>query len=609
MERRGVLKTIAALPLLTTHSSFADPIPVAARSSRIRPGDPAWPNAAKWEVLHRAVDGNLLRPKTIWQTCADAPRTSACFASLEVARNPIALGDDPGGTQVSGWLGAWTPHASPYAVAARSTADVVAAVNFVRRHNMRMVVKGGGHSYVGGSNAPDSLLIWTRAMNRIELHEAFVPTGCSTPPEPAVTVEAGCMWIEVYDAVTTRAGRYVQGGGCATVGVAGLVLGGGFGSFSKRYGLAAAGLLQAEVVTADGAVRTVNASREPDLFWALKGGGGGSFGVVTRVTLKTHALPEYFGWARFEIKAASNEAYRRLVARLIDHYVGHLFNPHWGERFVFLSDEIHIQMVCEGLDDRQTKAAWAPFLDWVRTLPNDFSLSEDASIGAGPARRWWDVDANPGMVRDARDGAAAKHGWWRGDGDEASMFLHAYESQWLPATLLEPVQRDRLVEALVQASQFQAVELHFNKGLAGAPPAVTDDARRCATNPTVADAFALMIVAAGGPPPYPGLRIAAPDLSQAVRNAERVAAAAGILKALSPQSGAYVSEADFFRRDWREACWGTNYPRLKAIKDRYDPEGFFFVHHGIGSEAWSPDGFNRLVMPAAPKRRPGTTAR
>src|SRR5664279_1617302 len=93
------------------------------------------------------------------------------------------------------------------------------------------------------------------------------------------------MWLHAYDMVTTKGGRYVQGGGCTTVGVAGLIQGGGFGSFSKHYGLAAAALLEAEVVTADGYVRIANACNNPDLFWALKGGGGGSFGVVTKLTL------------------------------------------------------------------------------------------------------------------------------------------------------------------------------------------------------------------------------------------------------------------------------------------------------------------------------------
>ncbi|WP_144110311.1 FAD-binding oxidoreductase [Paraburkholderia sp. BCC1886] len=596
MKRRSLLKGAAALPFLPATTVFARTIPVLSRTGRVRPGDPAWPAAEEWEALDRAVGGNLLRPTTLWQACAQASRTPDCVARLEEARNPIALGDDPGGTQISGWLDAWTPHASAYAVAARSTADVVAGIDFARRHNLRLVVKGGGHSYLGGSNAPDSILIWTRAMNRIDLHDAFVPSGSSMPPMPAVTVDAGCMWIDVYTAVTTRAGRYVQGGGCTSVGVAGLVQGGGFGSFSKRYGLAAASLLQAEIVTADGVIRTVNASREPDLFWALKGGGGGSFGVVTRLTLQTHDLPEYFGWAEFKVKASSREAYRRLVEQLVEHYAANLFNPEWGEQLIFSNDEVHVSMVCQGLDDGQARSAWAPFIDWVRASPSDFTFDTEPHIGAAPARRWWDLEANPGLVPDPRDGAASHHGWWRGDGEQASLFLYGYESQWLPAALLEPTSRGRLVDALVEAARFHTVELHVNKGLAGTPPEVNEQARHCSMNSKVADAFALMIVATGGPPPYAGLPVTSADTAEAHRQAGRVEKAAAVLKALSPEGGAYISETDYFRDDWREAFWGANYARLKAIKNRYDSEGLFIVHHGVGSEDWSSDGFTPVRL-------------
>ena len=113
-------------------------------------------------------------------------------------------------------------------------------------------------------------------MDKIVLHDGFVPQNCNTPPQPAVSVGAGAIWLHVYDAVVTKAGA-TQGGGCTTVGVAGLIQSGGFGSFSRYYGAAAASLLEAEVVTADGAVRIVNACTNPDLFWALKGGGGGTF--------------------------------------------------------------------------------------------------------------------------------------------------------------------------------------------------------------------------------------------------------------------------------------------------------------------------------------------
>ena len=132
----------------------------------------------------------------------------------------------------------------------------------------------------------------------------------------------------------TKAGRYVQGGGCMTVGVVGLILGGGFGSCSKAFGLAGASLLEAEVVTADGEVKIANACTNPDLFWALKGGGGG-FGVVTRVTLRTHALPEFMGGVFATIKASSDEAYRRLIAKVMEFYAQALFNPHWGEQLGF----------------------------------------------------------------------------------------------------------------------------------------------------------------------------------------------------------------------------------------------------------------------------------
>ena len=149
-------------------------------------------------------------------------------------------------TQTLGWVDAWTSKPSAYAVASRPATMSWRPSISPASNNLRLVVKGGGHSYQGTSNAADSLLIWTRKMNAVTLHGAFVPDGCAGrhPPQPAVTVEAGAIWGQLYDAVTTKGGRYVQGGGCITVGVAGLIQSGGFGSFSKAYGMAAASLLR-----------------------------------------------------------------------------------------------------------------------------------------------------------------------------------------------------------------------------------------------------------------------------------------------------------------------------------------------------------------------------
>ena len=253
-----------------------------------RPAPAAWPSKAAWKQLNDAVGGNLVSIDFPLAACRQAAGSSACENLFENIKNPYYIGDHPGLTQTLGWVDAWSTQPSAYAVAARNANDIAAAVNFARENRLRLAIKGGGHSYQGTSNAADSLLLWTRHMNDIAVQDAFVPQGCegAQPPQRAVTLGAGTIWMQAYEAVTTKGGAYVQGGGCTTVGVAGLIQSGGFGSFSKHYGLAAAGLLEAEVVTADGKIRIANACTNPDLFWALKGGGGGSFGVVGKLTLR-----------------------------------------------------------------------------------------------------------------------------------------------------------------------------------------------------------------------------------------------------------------------------------------------------------------------------------
>src|SRR5581483_11191583 len=246
MKRRQLLQTVATLPLLSSgFASLSAPahaaLPGARRTiRRARPSDPSWPGAASWAKLRETVEGNLIEVRAMFGSCATEPDGTACREATQYVKNPYWIGDQAAGTQVSGLLDGWTPAPSAYAINARNTADVVAGVNFARENNLRLVIKGGGHSYYGTSNAPDSLLIWTRAMNTVTLHDAFVGQGCAgrIAPVPAVSADAGAVWMDLYDAVTNKGGRYVQGGGCMTVGVAGLLLGGGFGSYSKRFGSA-----------------------------------------------------------------------------------------------------------------------------------------------------------------------------------------------------------------------------------------------------------------------------------------------------------------------------------------------------------------------------------
>jgi FAD/FMN-containing dehydrogenase len=598
MRRRSVLKGMAAIIALQPAflSRLAANAATVSEYSRVRPADAAWPNAASWTKLNEAVGGNLIAAPSPFGACAIDPNSAPCGDALANIRNPFYIGDQPGGTQVSGWLDAWTPAPSAYAVKARSSGDVAAAVNFARDNNLRLVVKGAGHSYQGTSNAPDSLLIWTRAMDKVTVHDAFTPQGCEGKIAacPAVTAEAGAVWIDLYHAVVSEAGRYVQGGGCTDVGVAGLIQSGGFGSFSKGFGAAAAWLLEAEIVTADGVARIANACTNPDLFWALKGGGGGSWGVVTRLTLRTHDLPDFVGGTWGVVKAQSDDAFRRLIAHFLTFYADSLFNPHWGEQIALGPDNtLNLFMVCQGLDNAQAKDVWRPFFDWVAGSPQDFTLSASHGAGAVPARRFWDVAGNRLMIPDARAGAPNYHGWWRGDQDQVGSFLHGYESLWLPMSLLQEAERQRLADALLAASRYKKVALHFNKGLAGAPDEAIAAAKDMATNPLMTEAFALAIIADGEGPRYPGLAQAPLDADAARKDARAVDLAAAELRRIAPDTGSYVSESNYFNASWQDAFWGSNYPRLRAIKAKYDPGGLFFVHHGIGSEDWSNDGFTR----------------
>ena len=598
MDRRTFLKRSG----LTAFLPLWPPRLFASKTfRRRRPSDADWPSKAAWKRLNDEVDGNLIPVEFPIDACIKDADGAGCKDLLASIKNPYYIGDQPGLTQTLGWVDAWFTKPSVFAVAAKDANHVAAAVNFARENDLRLVVKGGGHSYQGTSNAPDSLLIWTRHMHDITMHDAFVPQGCDgkQAPQRAVTCASGAIWMQAYDAVTTKAGTYVQGGGCTTVGVAGLVQSGGFGSFSKHYGTCAAGLLEAEVVTADGKIRIANAYRNPDLFWALKGGGGGTFGVVTKVTLRVHELPEYAGGAILQVKASSDDAFRRLLRYFVGFYRENLFNDHWGEQAHIGSDNVlGLSMVSLGLSTEEARKVWQPFLDWIARSPGGYTVEPGMILGSMPARHWWDVEWRKEQHHhvfdtDTRPGVSEKNVWWTGDGEQVGWTIYGYESLWLPESLLKGDSEERLANALYAGSRHMYMELHFNKGLAGGPREAIESARNTATNPAVLSAFALLIVGDAGRG-YPGMPGREPDVAAARRSRAQIHRCVNELRAIVPNEGAYVSESDFFQKDWQHSYWGSNYARLASVKKKYDPAGLFIVHNGVGSEEWSASAFTKL---------------
>jgi FAD/FMN-containing dehydrogenase len=169
-------------------------------------------------------------------------------------------------------------HVQPQVVAPCETPeDVADAIGRARREGLRVAVRSGGHCFAGRSST-DGLLIDVSPMRSV------------TVGDRTATVGAGTVLGDLYDALDAH-GRTIAGGCGPTVGIAGLALGGGLGILGRRHGLTSDQLVAAQVVLADGSVVECDEHRESDLFWALRGSGGGQFGVVCRLELRTLAAP------------------------------------------------------------------------------------------------------------------------------------------------------------------------------------------------------------------------------------------------------------------------------------------------------------------------------
>ncbi len=161
----------------------------------------------------------------------------------------------------------------------RNVADVQAALNFARAAGLTVAVRSGGHSFPGHSVADGAVVIDLRKINDVSVD----------PAKKRVTVGGGAVWSEVDDA-TSKHGLAVTGGHVSHTGVAALTLGGGLGHLMRAFALASDNLISAEIVTADGRVLQASETENPDLFWAIRGGGG-NFGIATRLEFQLHEMP------------------------------------------------------------------------------------------------------------------------------------------------------------------------------------------------------------------------------------------------------------------------------------------------------------------------------
>jgi FAD/FMN-containing dehydrogenase len=257
MSRRELLAlgTTLTVPYLlaacggTANSSNTAHASTAGNALTPSPTERPTPTAADWQALAKSIHGPLVRQ-------GDSEYTSG-YQLFNTRFDNIQ------------------PTALAYCT---STGDVQACLDFVRRYSVSFALRSGGHSYAGYSTTTGLVIDVTR-INAItvDIHNA------------QTTIGAGAQLIDVY-ATLAQYGLALPSGSCPTVGITGITLGGGIGVLSRKFGLTCDNLLAAQVVVADGRVLTCDASQNTDLFWALRGGGGGNFGVVTSLTFQAHPV-------------------------------------------------------------------------------------------------------------------------------------------------------------------------------------------------------------------------------------------------------------------------------------------------------------------------------
>jgi FAD binding domain/Berberine and berberine like len=303
--------------------------------------------------------------------------------------------------------------------------DVANAVRFARDHGLLLAIRGGGHNGAGLGTCDGGVVIDLSPLKDIEVD----------PNARTVRVGGGCTWAEV-DRATGELGLATPSGIISTTGVGGLTLGGGLGHLTRGFGLTIDNLLEAEMVLASGESVRVNANEHPDLFWAIRGGGG-NFGVVTSFLFRLHEVGTVFGGPTFwpadagaEVLSAYREFLPSAPRELGAFFCFHIVPP--GPPF---PEQIHLEPVsgvvwCYVGSEENGAKAMAPLLDnvpeplmhGVQSMPH--AMLQGAFDGLYPAGDQWYWRAD--FVNDVPDEAVQIHQRFGGSLPTMKSTMHLY---------------------------------------------------------------------------------------------------------------------------------------------------------------------------------------
>ena len=417
----------------------------------------------------------------------------------------------------------------PAAIArCRSVDDVRACVGFAATYDVPLALRSGGHSY-GGWSTGMGLVIDTAPLNAIDVRGDHAIVG------------AGVKLIDLYGALGA-VNASVPGGSCATVGVAGLALGGGIGVMSRSWGLLCDDIVAADIVTADGRVASCDGQREPDLYWALRGGGAGSFGVVTSLTLRTHPV----GSLAVAFLSWPWTSARTVIAAWQD-FMGQAPDALWSNLHLD-GDSGGAQLTLYAVH-AGTTASLATQLDRLDAL-SGIRASRSLAL-----RSFSDVT----LIDAGCFGRTVSQCHLAGQTPDGTLERDTYAASSIVANA--PLSADAIA-ALIKG---------FDPVAAGTAYSVIYDALGGAVSRVAPDATAF---------PYRGalgvLQFVV-HWSDASHQSDALTALRSHRAEVAARSSnaAYANYADPDLADWPQAYYGANYPRLQRVKRTYDPGDLF----------------------------------
>ncbi|KAI1427861.1 FAD binding domain-containing protein [Xylaria sp. FL1777] len=549
---------------------------------KVYPGTAAWPLDAEWAQLNSTLNGALLKPVPAAAVCYNGPyrNMNQCNFLLRNTSSTRFYINDPL-TILAMWPEGDTCYASAsttglnctqggfptYVVNVTTVKQIQAAVNFSRNKDLRLVVKNSGHDFFGRSTGFGAVSIWTHWLKQFE----FLPDySIGDYRGMAARVGAGLESWELF-AHMAKHNMTVLVAGPYTVGAfGGWITGGGHSALASTYGMGADQVLSLDVVTAGGQFVTADVNQNTDLFFALRGGGGSTYGIVTSAIVKAHpATPVLSSSLRFSVQPATSspsnvteafwaafDAFHKFGLDIVDNggttysSVSRIAPQSGSNALPGASFSATIEM--PGMSAAQVTAFVKPLYDRIAGLGINFPTSSVTQ-----ASNWQDTSHGVGDTP--------------GNGGR-------FASRIFPRVSFENPTRftatQKAIRNTVEAGYlFHGINMAPSLDVAGYP------GRDSAVNP----AFRTGVMHADI---FEGTNLRGLS-AQGVRDAHaKFNVYMNQIRQATPEGGSYLNEGDIEEPEWQKAFFGNNYARLLEVKTSWDPWNLFYTPVGVGSESW-----------------------